>query len=157
MTLAPLLEAPAVIQFHAAFAFAALGLGAAQFLAAKGTLPHRTVGWAWASLMMLVAGTSLFIHTIRIWGPWSPIHLLSLFTLAVVPVAVWRAHRHDVGSHRQAMIWIYRASAGRDRALHPRARTDHEQGGVRRLKGRLQPIVTPAPALHLAIAAPRRH
>src|SRR5271169_5366064 len=91
MTLAPLLDAPAVIQFHAAFAFAAIGLGAAQFLAPKGTLPHRTVGWAGATLMMLVAGTSLFIHTIRMWGPWSPIHLLSLFTLAVVPLAVWRA------------------------------------------------------------------
>ena len=36
MTLAPLLDAPAVIQFHAAFAFAAIGLGAAQFLAPKG-------------------------------------------------------------------------------------------------------------------------
>jgi uncharacterized membrane protein len=107
MTLAPLLEAPAVIQFHAAFAFAAIGLGAVQLLAAKGTLPHRTVGWAWATLMMLVAGTSLFIHTIRMWGPWSPIHLLSLFTLAVVPVAVCRARQHDIRRHRQAMIWIF--------------------------------------------------
>jgi uncharacterized membrane protein len=88
MTLAPLLDAAPVIRFHAAFAFAAIGLGAAQFLAPKGTLPHRTAGWAWA-------------------GPWSPIHLLSLFTLAVVPLAVWRARRHDVKSHRQAMIWIF--------------------------------------------------
>jgi uncharacterized membrane protein len=30
-----------------------------------------------------------------------------LFTLAVVPVAVWRATQHDAGSHRQAMIWIF--------------------------------------------------
>jgi uncharacterized membrane protein len=107
MTLAPLLDAPPVIRFHVAFAFAAIGLGAVQFLAPKGTLPHRTIGWAWATLMMLVAGTSLFIHTIRMWGPWSPIHLLSLFTLAVVPVAVWRARQQDIKSHRQAMIWIF--------------------------------------------------
>jgi uncharacterized membrane protein len=107
MTLAPLLAAPAVIQFHAAFAFAAIGLGAIQFLAPKGTLPHRAVGWTWAALMMLIAGTSLFIHTIMVWGPWSPIHLLSLFTLALVPLAVWRARQHDVRSHRAAMIWIY--------------------------------------------------
>ena len=107
MTLAPLLAAQPLIQFHAAFAFAAIGLGAVQFLAPKGTLPHRTVGWAWATLMILVAGTSLFIHTIRMWGPWSPIHLLSVFTLAVVPLAVWRARRHEVTRHRQAMIWIY--------------------------------------------------
>jgi uncharacterized membrane protein len=107
MTLAPLLSAPAVIQFHAGFAFAAIALGAAQLLAPKGTLSHRTIGWAWATLMMLVASTSLFIHTIRTWGPWSPIHLLSLFTLAVVPLAVMRARQHDVRRHRQAMIWIF--------------------------------------------------
>ncbi len=100
MTLAPLLAAPAVIQFHAAFAFAAIGLGATQLLAPKGTLSHRTIGWAWATLMILVAGTSLFIHTIRMWGPWSPIHLLSLFALAVVPLAVMRARQHDIPRHR---------------------------------------------------------
>src|SRR5271170_8075204 len=107
MTLAPLLNAPPVIQFHAAFAFAAIGLGAVQLLAPKGTLPHRTVGWAWATLMILVAGTSLFIHTIRTWGPWSPIHLLSLFTLAVVPLAVLDARRHRIPAHRTAMVLIY--------------------------------------------------
>src|ERR1700753_2006149 len=105
MTLAPLLAAPPVIQAHAFFALAAVVIRAVQFLAPKGTLPHRSVGWAWVILMMLVAGTSLFIHTIRTWGPWSPIHLLSLFTLAIVPFAVWRARRHDVIGHRQTMTW----------------------------------------------------
>jgi uncharacterized membrane protein len=57
--------------------------------------------------MILVAGTSLFIHTIRTWGPWSPIHLLSLFTLGVVPLAVLRARQHNVAAHRSAMIWIF--------------------------------------------------
>ena len=107
MTLAPLLEAPAVIQAHALFALMALGLGAAQLAAPKGTTAHRAMGWAWAALMMIVAGTSLFIHTIRLWGPWSPIHLLSLFTLAIVPVAVLRARRRDVRAHCQAMIWTF--------------------------------------------------
>jgi uncharacterized membrane protein len=83
------------------------GLGVLQLLAPKGTLPHRAVGWAWALLMVLVAGSSLFIHTIRMWGPWSPIHLLSLFTLAVVPLAVFQARRHNVAAHRSAMIWIF--------------------------------------------------
>jgi uncharacterized membrane protein len=107
MTLAPLLEAPPTIRFHAALAFAAIGLGVVQLLAPKGTLPHRTIGWAWAILMILVAGTSLFIHTIRTWGPWSPIHILSLFTLGAVPLAVLRARQHNIGAHRSAMIWIF--------------------------------------------------
>jgi hypothetical protein len=68
LTLAPLLDASPIIRLHAAFAFAAIGLGAVQLLAPKGTLPHRTIGWAWALLMILVAGSSFFIHTIRTWG-----------------------------------------------------------------------------------------
>jgi uncharacterized membrane protein len=107
MTLTPLLDAQPIIRFHAAFAFAAIGLGAVQLLAPKGTLPHRTAGWTRATLMILVAATSLFIHTIRTWGPWSPIHLLSLFTLGVVPLAVLSARRHNVRAHRSAMIWIF--------------------------------------------------
>jgi uncharacterized membrane protein len=107
LTLTPLLEASPIIRFHAALAFAAIGLGAAQLLAPKGTLPHRTIGWVWALLMILVAGTSLFIHVIRMWGPWSPIHLLSLFVLGVVPLAVLQARRHQVAAHRSTMIWIF--------------------------------------------------
>jgi uncharacterized membrane protein len=49
LTLAPLLAAPAIIQFHAAFAFAAIGLEATQLVAPKGTLKHRTIGWARAT------------------------------------------------------------------------------------------------------------
>jgi len=107
VTLTPLLDAAPIIRFHAAFAFAAIGLGAVQLLAPKGTLPHRTMGWAWAILMILVTGTSLFIHTIRMWGPWSPIHLLSLFTLGVVPLAVLQARQHNVRAHRLAMLSIF--------------------------------------------------
>jgi uncharacterized membrane protein len=107
MTLAPLLNASPVIQAHAVFALAAVALGAAQLAAPKGTLPHRSMGWLWAALMILVAGTSLFIHTIRMWGPWSPIHLLSLFTLAIVPLGVVFARRHDIRRHRNIMMWTY--------------------------------------------------
>ena len=107
MTLSPLLQASSVIQAHAFAALAALALGAVQLAAPKGTLPHRAMGWTWAILMILVAGTSLFIHTIRLWGPWSPIHLLSLFTLAIVPLAVLRARRHEVPAHRAIMMWTY--------------------------------------------------
>jgi hypothetical protein len=39
-------------------------------------------------LMIAVAASSLFIRTIRTWGVWSPIHMLSLFTLPTVPLAV---------------------------------------------------------------------
>ena len=107
MSLAPLLEAPGTIPLHAFPAMAAFALGVVQFAAPKGTLPHRTVGWIWVGLMAVVAASSFWIHEIRLLGPWSPIHLLSIFTLIVLPIAVWRARRHRVADHRRIMILIF--------------------------------------------------
>src|SRR5437762_5644452 len=107
MNLAPVLAAPAVIQIHAFAALGAFALGALQLAAPKGTIPHRLFGWFWAGLMLAVVLSSFFIHTIRLWGPFSPIHLLSIFTLAMLPLAVWRARRHDVRRHRRAMTSLF--------------------------------------------------
>ena len=107
MSLAPLLNAEPAIQLHAFTALAAFALGAIQLGAPKGTLPHRTVGWIWVALMVIVAGSSFFIHELRVWGAWSPIHLLSVFTLVALPLAVLHARRHRVGRHRNAMIAIF--------------------------------------------------
>ena len=75
VTLSPLLNAAPVIQIHVFAAIAAFVVGAVQLSAPKGTIPHRLVGWLWAVLMLTVAISSLFIHEIRLWGRWSPIHL----------------------------------------------------------------------------------
>ncbi len=85
----------------------AFALGVVQLSAPKGTLPHRALGWIWVTLMLVVSITAFFIHQIRLWGPWSPIHLLAIFTLVTLPVAVVAAHRHDVARHRRAMIGIF--------------------------------------------------
>jgi uncharacterized membrane protein len=107
MTLAPLLSASPVIQAHAFAAMVAFALGLVQLAAPKGTLPHRTVGWLWVVLMALVAVSSFWIHDIRLVGPFSPIHLLSIFTLVMLVVAVMHARRHRVEHHRKAMITIF--------------------------------------------------
>src|SRR5947199_6218270 len=107
MNLAPLLAAPAVIQLHAFAALAAFALGAVQLAAPKGTIPHRLFGWLWAGLMLAVVLSSFFIHEIRLWGLWSPIHLLSVFTLVMLPLAVLRARRHEVTRHRWAMTGLF--------------------------------------------------
>jgi len=107
MSLAPLLDAAPAISLHAFAAMSAFVLGLVQFAAPKGTLPHRTVGWVWVLLMVAVAISSFWIHQIRLVGPWSPIHLLSIFVLIMLPLAVWRAHRHQVSDHRRAMIAIF--------------------------------------------------
>jgi uncharacterized membrane protein len=107
VSLAPLLDAAPQIPLHAFAAMAAFGLGVVQLVAPKGTLPHRTLGWIWVALMATVAASSFWIHQIRLLGPWSPIHLLSIFTLAMVPLGVWKAHRHQVADHRRIMILIF--------------------------------------------------
>ncbi len=107
MSLAPLLNAAPAIPVHAFAAMTAFALGVVQFAAPKGTLPHRTIGWIWVCLMAAVAVSSFWIHQIRLVGLWSPIHLLSIFTLVVLPLAVWRAHQHRVADHRRIMISLF--------------------------------------------------
>ncbi|MGC2776135.1 MAG: DUF2306 domain-containing protein [Bradyrhizobium sp.] len=107
MSFAPLLDAEPAVLLHALAAMTAFALGLVQFAAPKGTLPHRTIGWIWVALMAAVAASSFWIHTIRLVGPWSPIHLLSIYTLGVLPLAVWAARRHRVAAHRRAMITLF--------------------------------------------------
>ena len=107
MSLAPLLQAEPVIQIHAFAAMGAFALGLIQFAAPKGTLPHRTIGWIWVALMAVIALSSFFINEIEMVGPFSPIHLLSIFTLVMLPLAVLHARRHNVKRHRGAMIGIF--------------------------------------------------
>jgi uncharacterized membrane protein len=107
VSLAPLLNASPVIQVHAFSAMAAFALGIVQLSAPKGTLPHRSIGWIWVALLTVVAVSSFWIHELRMFGPFSPIHLLSIFTLVTLPLAVMHARRHRVQRHRNAMIAIF--------------------------------------------------
>ena len=107
MSLAPLLQASAQTQIHAFAAMAAFALGLVQFAAPKGTLPHRTLGWIWVVLMLIISGSSFFLHELRVWGQWSPIHVLSIFTPLALISAVWAARHHRVSSHKFTMIGIF--------------------------------------------------
>ena len=105
--LSPLLQSATPIPFHALAAFAAAGLGAAQLWRPKGGRGHRQLGYAWVALLASVAISGLFIHQIRMFGLFSPIHLLSLFTLASLWVAVSRARRGDIAGHRLIMLLLF--------------------------------------------------
>src|ERR1700721_701297 len=107
MTLAPLLAASPAVQMHAFAAMTAFVLGVGQLSAPKGPIRHRTIGWIWVLLMLAVSISAFWIHELRLWGPWSPIHLLAIFTLAMLPVGVLYARRHHVARHRFVMISIF--------------------------------------------------
>ena len=107
MSLGPLVSAPPPIPWHAFAAFAALAVGGAQLALPKGNMRHRVVGYAWVALMLVIAISSFWIQQIRLIGPFSPIHLLSILVLVTAPLAAWYAHTHKVAAHRSAMIKLY--------------------------------------------------
>lgn len=106
MSLAPLLAAGPVITLHALLALALIPLTLVIFSLPRGSRLHRRLGWAWSFGMAGVALSSFAIHDIRLMGPFSPIHLISIFTLAMLAYGLRSARRHHVTAHRRTMIWM---------------------------------------------------
>ncbi|HXE68328.1 MAG TPA: DUF2306 domain-containing protein [Hyphomicrobiaceae bacterium] len=107
ISLKPLLEAPLAIQIHAFAALSAFLLGVVQLARVKGTRTHRALGYTWVGLMVFVAASSMLIHELRQWGNFSLIHLLSVFTLAMLPLGIYFARRHNVVGHRKTMLGLF--------------------------------------------------
>ena len=107
MTLAPLENASFAIQIHVAVAVLAFLLGGLVLFRTKGDKAHRMAGKIWVVLMLLVAITSFFIHTIRLVGPWSPIHLLSIITLWSLYSGIRAVRRKRILEHRRTMQSLY--------------------------------------------------
>ena len=103
MSLAPLLNAPAVVQVHAAAAFLALALGLTVLALRKGTPIHRRLGTAWASIMLAVALTSFAITAVNP-GHFSAIHILSVVTLIAIPRAVWARRNGNIRGHAIGLV-----------------------------------------------------
>lgn len=92
------------IWIHLVAAIAAIALGAAVFLARKGTFVHRMAGRTWAGLMLV---TAVSTYWIRSNGSFSWIHLLSILTLAGLAGAIYYAVTGNIRRHRQGVIGLY--------------------------------------------------
>ncbi|MFN3766007.1 MAG: DUF2306 domain-containing protein [Aliihoeflea sp.] len=103
MNFAPLAQADFAIQMHVAAAIGALVLGSVVLFHRKGDRLHRLGGRIWAALMVIVALSSFFIHELRLVGPWSPIHLVSVATLWFLFDGVRLARRGRITAHRRTM------------------------------------------------------
>lgn len=103
---APILAASAAIQIHLVCAAAIVVLGAVMMVSRKGRTFHRIAGWTWAGLMLVVAVSSLFITELN-GDKLSWIHLLSGWTLLVLPLTLVAARRHKVSAHRRGMMGMY--------------------------------------------------
>jgi len=100
---------PAAVQWHLPLALAALLLGPFALWSRKGTTLHRSAGRLWVLLMLGAAASSLFIRGSGLpnLAGFSPIHLLSLATLAGLPMAVRAAMQGRIQAHRKAMRGVY--------------------------------------------------
>jgi uncharacterized membrane protein len=104
MTLAPLANASLVVQIHTALAIGAVVLTVAIFTIRKGSPLHRVMGWSWVIAMAMVALSSFGIHEMRLMGPFSPIHLISIFTLFSLVRGVTAARQQRVRAHKRTMM-----------------------------------------------------
>ena len=103
MTLGPLQNAPLVVQAHAMVALFLVILTLVLFVFKRGSRFHRILGWAWVISMGCVAFSSFWISTIQQFGPFSLIHLLSVFTLGALVKNVRAARMHNVKAHQRGM------------------------------------------------------
>ena len=125
MNWAPLLNATPLIKVHLSAAVAAFVLGVAQFLGRKGTFPHRSIGWAWLVLMVVMILTGFALSGRGIWGPFSThlclvpsrseswllrcsaLHVSSLYALLLLPYAALHARRGNLQMHRWTLVAVF--------------------------------------------------
>ena len=112
MNLEILFSAPLAIQIHVYAALLAFVVGALVLWRRKGTTNHKRWGKVWVALMVITAFTSFFINEIRLLGPFSPIHLISLGTLISLYFAIKNVRAGDIESHKRSMKTTFIGAMG---------------------------------------------
>jgi uncharacterized membrane protein len=107
MSLEPLLSAHPIIQLHAYAATLAFLLGGVVLFQRKGTPRHKRLGMSWVALMVIVSVSSFFIWELRVFGLFSPIHLLSIITLGSLWQGVRYARQRNIKGHIRTMQILY--------------------------------------------------
>ena len=95
------------IPLHAIAAILAIIVGGMQLYMKKGGATHKLLGYVWVGLMLIVSVSSFFIHEIKLWNIYSPIHLLSAWTIFSLGLAIYYVRISNIKRHKQVMIMIY--------------------------------------------------
>ena len=95
------------IPLHAIAAMVAIILGGIQLSMKKGGMVHKILGRLWIGLMLIVSISSFFIHEIKLWGLYSPIHLLSIWTIFSLGLAIYFVRIDNIKRHKQVMTALY--------------------------------------------------
>ncbi|MFL6664874.1 MAG: DUF2306 domain-containing protein [Rhizobacter sp.] len=100
---------PLNILLHVVFAVGALVTGPFALWARKGSPLHRLAGRVWVALMLGAALSSLAIRDFRLpnIAGYTPIHLLTVATLAGLAGGVAYVVRRNIAAHRRLMLRTY--------------------------------------------------
>jgi len=96
-----------ITAIHLTAALVGLVLGAVQLARRKGTPSHRLIGRVWVAAMVVAAVSSFWIESITRGHGFSYIHILSVWTLIALTVALIAIRRRNVRLHRGFMIGSY--------------------------------------------------
>jgi uncharacterized membrane protein len=81
-----------------------------MMLRGKGTVSHRLLGRVWVALMSAAALSSFWLTGLR--EGFSVIHLLSVWTLIAMALAIYFIRKGDVKQHQRFMIGTFLGLAG---------------------------------------------
>lgn len=112
LTMEILLQAPTQIQFHITCALYALLIGPVAIFRIRRDKVHRWLGYSWVVALAMTALSSFFIFGFRIWGPFSPIHLLSVLTFVGLARGVWLIRQGRRIEHARQMQALYFLALG---------------------------------------------
>jgi uncharacterized membrane protein len=112
MSLEPLLSASPQIQLHVFSASLALITGPFALWRKRRDRVHKTFGYVFILSMFTAICSSFFILDIRLFGPFSPIHALSV----LATVLLWKGYRHiragRIAQHAATMRGLYLQALG---------------------------------------------
>ncbi|NMM42890.1 DUF2306 domain-containing protein [Rhodospirillaceae bacterium KN72] len=103
MTIAPIAGSSIAIQIHVAAAVLAVCLAPLIIARRRRDRMHKAMGYVWVSAMTLTALSSFWVREIRLIGDFSPIHLLSITTLAALIWAIAAIRAGNVRRHQGIM------------------------------------------------------
>ncbi|MBL4731396.1 MAG: DUF2306 domain-containing protein [Rhizobiaceae bacterium] len=107
MSLDPLLNATPAIQIHAIAALISFFLGPFILFSKKGDTKHKVMGRVWGISMAVTIASSFLIFEIQLFGPFSPIHLLSVFSAGSLVLGINFARKGNISAHRKTMSGLY--------------------------------------------------
>lgn len=106
-TLEPFWQAELAVQIHIVCGLVAMVTGLAIFARRKGSRWHVLTGRVWFIAMALVAVSSFFIHQLKVWGLFSPLHLFAVSTLGTLAFALYAIRKRDIRGHELSLKGLF--------------------------------------------------